>query len=83
MKGRRATGCTDFERGRRWLRREVLRVGVAGLSGVPLANAMAATPAVGVRAQPVLFFHHYGAPSHIDTFDPKTHAPAGQSVAVR
>ncbi|MBI5758687.1 MAG: DUF1501 domain-containing protein [Planctomycetales bacterium] len=75
-------GCQDFLRGQRLLRRDVLRVGAFGVFGCPLSRLLAAesnggsgspTPA---RAKSVIFYHHYGAPSHIDTFDSKPDAPA-------
>ena len=55
-------------------RRAFLRVGTA----VPLGLGLAA-PAVAagrVRAKSVIFVWLWGAPSHIDTFDPKPNAPA-------
>ncbi len=71
-------GCVDFQRSRGLFRRDVLRAGAWGLGGWPLAalamNDQAAD--LPVRAKSVIFYHHYGAPSHIDTFDPKPMAAA-------
>lgn len=60
------------------VRRDILRAGMLGLSGWPFAALSANTSAhsAAVRAKSVIFYHHYGAPSHIDTFDPKPLAPA-------
>lgn len=58
-------------------RRDVLRVGGLSLLGMSLPQLLAAeeqAPRRG-RARSVIFYHHYGAPSHIDTFDPKPKAP--------
>jgi hypothetical protein len=67
-------GCKDF---RRVDRRELLRIGSAGVMGLSLPRLLAAAETSGIkpRAKSVLFYHHYGAPSHIDTFDPKPDAP--------
>lgn len=66
----------------RYLRRDVLQAGSLSLLGLSLPQFLAAeTQAAGQsgagrpRAKSVLFYHHYGAPSHIDTFDPKPNAP--------
>lgn len=58
-------------------RRDVLRVGGLGLLGVSLPQLLAAEEKTAgrARARSVIFYHHYGAPSHIDTFDPKPNAP--------
>jgi len=68
-------GCADF---RRTTRREALRIGAIGLAGLSLPRLLAAAEASGARprAKSILFYHHYGAPSHIDSFDPKPDAPA-------
>ncbi|REK13092.1 MAG: DUF1501 domain-containing protein [Planctomycetota bacterium] len=67
-------GCRDFAR---LDRRELLRIGSIGLAGLSLPRLLAAAEAAGVkpRAKSILFYHHYGAPSHIDSFDPKPDAP--------
>jgi hypothetical protein len=61
-------------------RRDVLRVGGAGLLGLSLPallRAERARPAgVKARARSVVFLHQFGGPSQIDTFDPKPNAPA-------
>ena len=71
-----AAGCPEFRRAD-WSRRDVLRAGGLGLAGLSLPRLLAAEPSAGIRprARSVLFYHHYGAPSHIDTFDPKPTAP--------
>jgi Protein of unknown function (DUF1501) len=71
---RNIDGCREF---RRFDRREVLRIGSVGLAGLSLPRLLAAAETTGIkpRAKSVLFYHHYGAPSHIDTFDPKPNAP--------
>jgi len=45
--------------------------------GVSLPQLLAAEEKAShqPRARSVIFYHHYGAPSHIDTFDPKPKAP--------
>ncbi len=70
-----SAGCPEF---RRTTRRDLLRVGSLGLVGLSLPKLLAASETVGIkpRAKSVLFYHHYGAPSHIDSFDPKPDAPA-------
>jgi len=61
-------------------RREVLQVGYSGFLGLGLPSLLhgrtAATLAKTGRARSVLFIYLTGAPSHIDTFDPKPDAPA-------
>ena len=67
-------GCREF---RRLERRDLLRIGSVGLVGLSLPKFLAAaeTSGTAARAKSVLFYHHYGAPSHIDSFDPKPEAP--------
>ncbi|MEX0675825.1 MAG: DUF1501 domain-containing protein [Pirellulales bacterium] len=67
-------GCREF---RRFDRRDLLRIGSIGLVGLSLPKFLAAaqTGHIKPRAKSVLFYHHYGAPSHIDSFDPKPEAP--------
>lgn len=71
-----AGGCPDFESSRH-MRRDVLKIGGIGVLGLSLPRILAAEQAVthAPKAKSVLFYHHYGAPSHIDTFDPKPQAP--------
>ena len=70
-------GCPEFEQGRRFLRRDLLRASFGGLCGLPLLGNLAESAgSLPIRAKSVIFYHHYGAPSHIDTFDPKPLAPA-------
>jgi hypothetical protein len=60
-------------------RRDLLQAGVLGLGGLGLSGllrheARAAAPRSRVRS--VILVQHYGAPSHIDLWDPKPDAPA-------
>src|SRR5262245_1893090 len=55
-------------------RRERLQVGFSGLVGLGLARPLPAAPATA-KAKKVLLVFLTGAPSHIDTFDPKPDAP--------
>ena len=68
-------GCPDFHG---TTRRDLLRIGTLGLLGLSLPRLLAAGESQGIkpRAKSILFYHHYGAPSHIDSFDPKPDAPA-------
>lgn len=58
-------------------RRDVLRAGGLAMLGLSLPQILAAEQRATrrPRARSVIFYHHYGAPSHIDTFDPKPQAP--------
>lgn len=67
----------------RLTRREVIEIGYssmlgAGLAalGAPLAQSADASANPTPRAKSVLFLFLFGGPSHLDTFDPKPHAPA-------
>lgn len=53
-------------------RRELLQVGFSGLLGLGLSRAANAT--TDAKAKKVLMIFLTGAPSHIDTFDPKPNA---------
>jgi hypothetical protein len=70
-----SAGCPDFAR---TTRRDLLKIGSLGLLGFSLPQLLAANAATGAkpRGKSILFYHHYGAPSHIDSFDPKPDAPA-------
>lgn len=59
-------------------RREILLASGLGVLGLPLRKLLAqdAESTMQPLAKSVIFYHHYGAPSHIDTFDPKPKAPA-------
>ncbi len=63
-------------------RRELLQVGYSGLLGMGLtslgarAQASGATGSAAARARSVVLIFQTGAPSQIDTFDPKPGAPA-------
>jgi hypothetical protein len=56
-------------------RRDVLRAGGLGLLSLPQLLAAEEKSPRPRKARSVIFYHHYGAPSHIDTFDPKPSAP--------
>jgi hypothetical protein len=62
-------------------RRRVLKLGSLGLFGtaaLPQFMKLAAQAGEGGKPSPVesvILLEHYGAPSHIDTWDPKPHAP--------
>jgi uncharacterized protein (DUF1501 family) len=61
-------------------RRSFLRLAAAAPLGLGLASAAAAetvaASALRARARSVIFVFLWGAPSHLDTFDPKPDAPA-------
>jgi len=60
-------------------RRDFLRVGSLGLAGLSLADvlrAKAAGATTSGRAKSVILYWLDGGPSHIETYDPKPHAPA-------
>lgn len=65
-------------------RREIVQVGYSGMVGLGLptlferraSGAPRAEKPQARRARTVLFIYLTGAPSHIDTFDPKPEAPA-------
>src|SRR5438132_7040314 len=52
-------------------RRNLLKIGAAGILGAQLAPLLEATPTRRARAKSVIFLHQYGGPSHLDTFDMK------------
>lgn len=52
-------------------RRQLLRVGTAGLFGLSLPGLLAAEGKRKARAKAVIFLHQYGGPSCHDTFDMK------------
>jgi len=70
-------GCQRVCEGRRWARRELLRIG--GLAA--LGGALGRERLQGEELDPlapatsVILLWLWGGPSHIDTFDPKPHAP--------
>src|SRR5262245_54458475 len=61
-------------------RRDFLRVGGLGLSGLTLTDILRARaaqpPAERTRDKAVIFVYLFGGPSHIDTYDMKPDAPA-------
>jgi len=69
-------------------RRDILRVGGAGLLGLTLpkllqAEEQAGQGRTGGRAKSVIFLFQWGGPSHVDTFDMKPQAPDGLSFTVQ
>ncbi len=66
-------------------RRDLLRVGGAGMLGLTLPRILAADEAaktlassqLPVKAKSVIFLFQWGGPSHVDTFDMKPNAPDG------
>lgn len=61
-------------------RRDVLRVGGAGLLGTSLTQLLAAEDAgqvIAPRAKSVMFLFMFGGPSQLETFDMKPDAPSG------
>lgn len=67
------------QRGVGMTRRELIQVGYSGLLGLGLPSLLARAGssglAAGARARSVLLIFQTGAPSHIDTLDPKPEAP--------
>ena len=60
-------------------RRDLLRVGGAGLLGLTLPGLLRAEAhknEIPVRAKSVIFLYQFGGPSHLDTFDMKPEAPS-------
>ncbi len=68
-----------------YLRRDVLRIGGAGMLGLTLpkmfsgttASARETSTAPQARARSVIFLYQFGGPSHLETFDMKPEAPEG------
>jgi hypothetical protein len=70
-------GCTDFLYARQ-SRRALLKVGGLGLAGLTLPallQAGAGKPRRKATARSVILLFQFGGASHLDTFDPKPHAP--------
>lgn len=74
--GRAASNCQGVSR------REILQIGSLGALGLTLADAWRgspsqASPAASTRGREpsCIFVFLSGGPSHLETFDPKTHAP--------
>src|SRR3954470_20021601 len=66
----------------RYRRREMLRVGAYGLSGIATANrfadrAGAASKGLPITDKSVILLFLHGGPSQTETFDPKMTAPVG------
>jgi len=72
-----STACRGFGLARP-TRRQLLRVGGAGLLGLSLPAFLAAAERGSgrkARARAVIFLHQFGGPSQTDTFDMKPNAP--------
>lgn len=62
------------------LRRDVLKIGGAGMLGLTLPKLLLGAESGGSgksRAKSVIFLFQFGGPSHVDTFDMKPNAPDG------
>jgi len=60
-------------------RRDILRIGTLGVAGLGLDQLLRHEAGAATRRSPakaVILIQHYGAPSHIDLWDPKPDAPA-------
>lgn len=70
-------GCADFLHGR-FNRRQLLKIGAIGLTGLALPQVLEAESRRDRhgRARSVILLYQFGGPSHLDTFDPKPDAPA-------
>lgn len=79
MAERKSSACPEFHAARA-SRRDLLRAGVLGALGLSLPDLLRLEArGANVNTRPVksvLFVDHYGAPSHIDTWDMKPQAPA-------
>jgi hypothetical protein len=78
---REALMLTLLDSHRRYRRREMLRIGATGLSGLTAANwfahgAGAATKGLPLSNKSVILVFLHGGPSQIETFDPKMTAPS-------
>ncbi len=61
-------------------RRSALSIGGLGLFGLTMPRCLRAESVAvprTTRAKSVIFLYQFGGPSHLDTFDPKPHAPDG------
>lgn len=78
MRCRRTVACPDFERAYP-SRRAVLSAGAVGLTGLTLAELLAAEAAgktEGATATSCILLFQFGGPSQFESFDPKPQAPA-------
>jgi Protein of unknown function (DUF1501) len=72
--------CPDFQRTRLLTRRSLLRIGAIGMTGLSLPAILRAERVPEKKtatAKSVIMLFQFGGPSHLDTFDPKPHAPSG------
>jgi len=56
-------------------RRRLLQIGAVGGFGLTLPRLLAAEKRTASKIKSCILIFYYGGPSHIDTFDPKPHAP--------
>src|SRR6056297_3766877 len=74
----RSTACRNFH-SIDLSRRSMLRVGGLGMLGINMPGLLRAAEQNNqppARAKQVIFLFQWGGPSHLDTFDMKTDAPA-------
>ena len=76
------TSVTACDIASRIHRRDILRIGGAGLFGMTMPRLLQAADVQTVnapakRAKSVIFLFQWGGPSHVDTFDMKPDAPEG------
>ncbi len=73
-----SSACPEFQT-EAASRRDVIKAGVLAALGLGLGDLLRLEAEAGVKRSPVksvIFFDHYGAPSHIDMWDMKPQAPA-------
>jgi hypothetical protein len=70
-------GCADFQRSLQVSRRDFVKAGLLGATGLSLAELLRSEAHAGKRQRPtsVILLWMRGGPSHIDMWDPKPHAP--------
>jgi hypothetical protein len=76
----RSNACPDFLQQAPLTRRQWLKIGGLGLSGLSLSQLLqmeagASSRAARPSARNVILLFQFGGPSHLDTFDPKPAAP--------
>ncbi|MCA9043952.1 MAG: DUF1501 domain-containing protein [Planctomycetaceae bacterium] len=73
---------SSFDAAAQLHRRDILRVGGAGLLGLTFPKLLEASESqtiasAAAKAKSVIFLFQWGGPSHVDTFDLKPNAPGG------
>ncbi|MCA9030256.1 MAG: DUF1501 domain-containing protein [Planctomycetaceae bacterium] len=73
---------SSFDAAAQLHRRDILRVGGAGLLGLTVPKLLEASESqtiasAAAKAKSVIFLFQWGGPSHVDTFDLKPNAPDG------